>query len=71
MMINEKKNKSIIFNFTDKYQFGTRLHLNDEIIEVLDSSKLFGTIIASDLRLDLSTMSIIKKANTEWSLSGG
>ena len=70
MMINEKKTKSIIFNFTDKYQFGTRLHLNDEIIEVLDSSKLFGTIIASDLRLDLSTMSIIKKANARMELVG-
>jgi hypothetical protein len=32
MMINEKKTKNLIFNFTDKYQFSTRLLLNDEVI---------------------------------------
>ena len=68
MMINEKKTKSLIFNFTDKYQFGTRLHLNDEIIEVLDSTKLLGTIITSDLKWDMNTISIIKKANARMEL---
>ena len=30
-------------NFTTKYQFTTRLVLNDEIIEVLNSTKLLAT----------------------------
>ena len=38
MLINEKKTKSLIFNFTEKYQFSTRLFLNDEILEVLEST---------------------------------
>ena len=29
MMINEKKSKIILFNFTDNYQFMTRLRIND------------------------------------------
>ena len=45
MMINDKKTKCMIFKFTDKYQFTTRLRVNNEPIEVIDSTKLLGTII--------------------------
>jgi hypothetical protein len=34
MMINGQKTKSMISNFTDKYQFSTRLSIDDEPIEV-------------------------------------
>ena len=68
MLINEKKTKSLIFNFTEKYQFSTRLLLNDEILEVLESTKLLGTIISNDLSWDLNTMNIIKKANARMEL---
>ena len=64
----ERKTKSVIFNFTENYQFGTRLHLNEEIIEMLDSTRLLGTIISSDLRWDLNTMNIVKKANARMEL---
>ena len=30
MLLNEKKTKNLIINFTDNYQFSTRLMLNDE-----------------------------------------
>jgi hypothetical protein len=68
MVINEKKTKSLIFNFTEKYQFSTRLTLNDERIEVLESTKLLGTIIADDLSWDLNTLNIVKKANARMEL---
>ena len=42
MKINEKKTKSIIFNFTKKYQFTTRLSINNKDIEVVDSTRLLG-----------------------------
>ena len=58
MVINEKKTKSLIFNFTEKYQFSTRLTLNDEKIEILESTKLLGTIIADDFSWDLNTLNI-------------
>ena len=63
MMLNEKKTKKLIFNFTDKYQFSTRLRLNDEIVENLESTKLLGTIISHNLSWDLNIQNIVKKAN--------
>ena len=62
MVINEKKTKSLIFNFTEKYQFTTRLQLNDENVEVINSTKLLGTIVQDDLKWDLNTANIVKKS---------
>ena len=58
----------MIFNFTDKYQFSTRLSINDNPIEVIDSTKLLGTIITSDLKWDQNTVHIVKKANSRMEL---
>ena len=66
--INEKKTKSLIFSFTEKYQFSTRLTLNDETIKVLESTKLLGTIISDDLSWNLNTLNIVKKANARMEL---
>jgi hypothetical protein len=37
MVINEKKTKTMLFNFTENYQFTNRLMLKNEPIEVIDS----------------------------------
>ena len=66
MMINGQKTKSMIFNFTDKYQFSTRLSIDDEPIEVIDSTKLLGTIITSDLKWEQNTAHIVKNPMLEW-----
>ena len=50
MLINEKKTKTMIINFTDNYQFTTRLQLKGEHIEVIKSTRLLGTILADDLK---------------------
>ena len=50
MIINQNKTKLMIFNYTEKYQFSTRLTLKGENVEVIDSAKLLGTIITSDLK---------------------
>jgi hypothetical protein len=68
MMINNKKTKSMIFNFTDKYQFSTRLSIAGEPIEVIDSTRLLGTIITSDLRWEENTAQIVQKANARMEL---
>ena len=64
MLINQKKTKTMIFNFTDNYQFTTRLTLNNENIEVVDESKLLGTIIQNNLKWDSNTAYIVKRANS-------
>ena len=58
----------MIFDFTDNYQFSTRLLLNGENIEILNSTKLLGTIISEDLKWDLNTENIVKKANSRMEL---
>ena len=68
MMINGKKTKTFTFNFTDNYQFNTRLKLNNEIVEVIDNTKLLGTVFQNNLGWDLNTRNIVKKANARMEL---
>ena len=58
----------MIFNYTDKYQLSTRLSIDGEPIEVIDSTKLLGTIITNDLRWDRNTSNIVKKSNARMEL---
>ena len=53
----------MIFNFTNNHQFTTRLSVNNENIQVVDNTKLLGTFITNDLRWDLNTSELVKKAN--------
>ena len=68
MLINEKKSKTLIFNYTDNYQFTTRLTMNDQMLEVINSTKLLGTIISNTLSWDQNTAFIVKKANARMQL---
>ena len=68
MMINKKKTKTMIFNFTENLRFSTRLHIKDENIDIVDHTKLLGTIVSSDLGWNLNTSSIVKKANARMEL---
>ena len=63
MKINENKTKTMIFNYTNNYQFTTSLKINDKDIDVIDSTRLLGTIIQKDLRWDLNTAQVVRKAN--------
>ena len=63
MVINEKKTKSMIINFTQKYQFTTRLQLKDENIETVDQMKILGTIINKNLTWDDNCKMLLEKVN--------
>ena len=66
--INSSKTKSMIFNFSNDFQFSTRLLLDGQNVEVLDSTKLLGTIISNDLKWNLNTKNIVRKANSRMEL---
>ena len=55
-------------NYTDNYQFTTRLKVNDQTLEVIDSTKFLVTIISNDLSWDLNNANIVKKANARMQL---
>jgi len=56
----------MLINFTETYQFATRLQLKDENVEVINSTKLLGTIIYDDLKRD--TQNLVKKADARMAL---
>ena len=63
MQLNQKKTKSMIFNFTKGKQFTTNIKLKGETVEIVNESKLLGVIISSDLKWDRNTNHIVKNAN--------
>ena len=62
MKINTNKTKTMPFNFTKNYQFGTRLHLNNGQLETVTETKLLGTILTNELKWDKNTDHIVKKS---------
>ena len=58
----------MIFNFTNNYQFSTRNKLNDVNVEVINKTKLLGTIITNDLKWEENTYFLVQKANKRMQL---
>ena len=69
MIISEKKTKSMIINFTNNYQFGTRLSLNNTNLEIVNQMTILGTIITDKLKWDENCDMIIAKVNKKDALS--
>ena len=71
MVISEKKTKVMLFNFTEKYQFSTRLQLKGSNVEVVDKMKILGTIVTDKLSWDENCSLLIKKVNSRMQLLRG
>ena len=53
--LNTKKSCGMVFNFTKKYQFTSRLTLDGEPIKLVEETKLLGVILTSDLKWSKNT----------------
>ena len=62
MALNNEKCKYMIFNFTRKYQFSTRLGLSEGNLQEISECKLLGLVLTSDLSFEQNTDCIIKNA---------
>ena len=62
MRLNKKKTEVMFFNFTNDFQFSTRLYIEEDLLEVVTETKLLGTIISTDLKWHSNTEMIVKKA---------
>ena len=62
MRLNDKKTKLMIINYTNNYQFSTRIYLENELLEIIDETRLLGCVITSDLKFHKNTDVMIKKA---------
>ena len=63
MLLNEKKTKSIIINFSKKHKFTTDIMLKNQRIEIVEQAKLLGLILTSDLKWNENTNYLVKDAN--------
>ena len=63
MEISAKKTKAMIINFTENYQFTTRLQLHQRNVEIVDQMKVLGTIITNKLTWDENCNNLIQRVN--------
>ena len=63
MLLNTKKSKTMNFNFTNNYQFSSRLRLDGEVLETIKKNKLLGVMVNDTLTWDQNTKFIVKRAN--------
>ena len=68
MIVSEKKTKSMLVNFTDKFEFHTRLQLKGKRVEVVEKNKILGTILTNTLSWEENCANIIKKVNARMQL---
>ena len=63
MKLNEEKSKVMIVNLSKKYQFSTRIMMNESMLEIVNETKVLGLIITPNLGWRKNTDSIVSKAN--------
>ena len=63
MKLNHKKSSFMTFNFTEKYQFGTRINIENENLKKVDKCKLLGVVLTNDLKWDENTKFLVRRAN--------
>ena len=64
MKLNSELSKFIVVNFTENYQFNTRLAIDNEILQQVRETRLLGVIVNEQLTWHSNTDHIVKKANT-------
>ena len=62
MKLNAEKSKYMVVNFTQNYQFNTRLTLDNTLLEQVKETKLLGVVLRDDLTWQSNTDLIVKQA---------
>ena len=68
MIVSQQKTKAMVINFTDKYQFSTRLQLKGENIEIVDKMKILGTFVNDKLTWEDNCNYLLHKVNMRMEL---
>ena len=63
MRINYRKTKMIVFNPSKAKDFQPKFELSNNLVEVVEESKLLGVVISSDLSWSANTSYMISRAN--------
>ena len=62
MKLNAEKSKFMVVNFTENYQFNTRLLLNNNLLSQVRETRLLGVVLRDDLTWKSNTDFIVKQA---------
>ena len=71
MKLNGKKTKFMIFNYTHKWQFNTRLYINNLLLEQVQDASLLGLTIQENLGWHHHIGNIVKKGYARMRLITG
>ena len=63
MQLNQAKTKAMIVNYTEKYQFTSRLELKGQNIEIVENMKILGVTNTNKLDWNENTAILIRKVN--------
>ena len=63
MQLNTNKSKVMLFNFTNQFQFTSRILMENDVVEVIRETKLLGVKINDKLDWDSNTQYLVKRAN--------
>ena len=63
MKLNTSKSCGMIFNFTNNFQFTSRILIEDQPLKLVSETKLLGLILRDDLKWSSNTDYLIKRAN--------
>ena len=61
MKLNQKKTKIMLFNRSTKYDFHPEIFVEDELLEVVESTKLLGVMVSSDLKWDTHISYVVRR----------
>ena len=62
MKLNSEKSKFMVVNFTENYQFNTRLNIENQMLQQVKETKLLGVIVNDQLTWHSNTNFLVKKA---------
>ena len=63
MELNKEKTKAMLFNYTNNFQFSTRVSADTTSTEIISETKLLGVMINNKLTWDSNTTFLVKKAD--------
>ena len=64
MALKTSKTKYMVINFTKKFQFNTRISLENTLLEEVEECKLLGVTLNNKISWQKNTKTIVKKGNT-------
>ena len=58
----------MIFNYSRNYQFATRIHLNNTLLDTIRETRLLGTVISDDLSWQKNSQYLIQRGYTRMTI---